>query len=417
MTNKIETPLTKFANVMQFNSSIQFRGLRAEDLPEPDYRSTYALELAFLFGFYTHFDLFKIKGGSRFRKNAVWESLMHPLGLAVGIGFATLAAKQKSIFTQRNAEYLRNELNCKQAVLGSLVVLPDDSEHGVQIEPSWVFARSVRMIDAAVKSANLTYASGNEMFRIRMMIPIEIGALTAVRGLLSSVGVGNDVFEPLRATPDASKFRIPSGKHPHPTTNEAPEPRSHPVEGLSNAGSAEPQYEEWIRYCKDAAQLQRLPERLIVDLIPPREVANHSLKDLTAWEDALEETFPGRRQWLLNEGVTRKDFDTFWGFPSWVQNFIEALMERNIKLEFQGHLKTGLTKDLAIITAAMFIPTYEVSPGESSARSAPLPIELFERVRRHMSSLTDERYQSDFIANKCEVANQYIRMKIKNGEI
>ncbi|MHB1090526.1 MAG: hypothetical protein ACYC0U_05605, partial [Ilumatobacteraceae bacterium] len=92
-------------------------------------------------------------------------------------------------------------------------------------------------------------------------------------------------------------------------------------------------------------------------------------------------------------------------------------MERNIKLEFQGHLKTGLTKDLAIITAAMFIPTYEVSPGESSARSAPLPIELFERVRRHMSSLTDERYQSDFIANKCEVANQYIRMKIKNGEI
>ena len=163
--------------------------------------------------------------------------------------------------------------------------------------------------------------------------------------------------------------------------------------------------------------MQRIPERLISDLIPPREVADHSLKDLTSWEDALEQTFPGRRQWLLDEGVTRRDFDTFWGFPSWVQNFIERLMSRNTQLEYQGHLSTDLSEDAAMSATAMLIPMYDVSPRGASIMFRPLPFELFERVRKYLATVDDVAYQDEIVANKFITCNQYLRMCINEKRL
>lgn len=424
MTSNMETPLTKLVNAEKYNSSIHMGGLRTRDLPEPDYRSTYALELSFLIGCWIFIDYFKIKGLSKFRKNAVWESLVAPLHLALGIGWTTYHANQKTIFSQRNAEYLKNALHNKHAIFGSAVILPDSpspdkGNPGAMKLPEsyWVAVHSLEMTDSAVKSANLTYGEGDELYRMTVMLQCSTSALASVRGLLSRAGVDDDMFEPLRITPGTRTLKSTSEKLPPPPTNEAPQRKPDLFEGLSDAGSAESQYEEWVRYCKDAAELQGIPERLIIDLIPPREIANHSVRDIATLEDFLERGFPGRRQWLLNEGVTKKDFDTYWGYPSWVRNFIEALMEQTFRFQYQSRLKAGDSHDLAICDAALFIPTYGVSPGKSESIFEPLPIELFERVRRHMSSLTDEQYCGICVSNKLECANQYIRMKIKLGEI
>jgi hypothetical protein len=199
-----------------------------------------------------------------------------------------------------------------------------------------------------------------------------------------------------------------------PNASEVSELKSHPLTGLSNAGTAISQYEQWVRYCKECAALQRIPERLIVDLIPPVEVADHSLKNASVWEDALEETFPGRRQWLLDEGVTRRDFDTFWGFPSWVQNFIEALMKRNLTLELQGQRDIGKSEEEATMLTAMFIPFFDVQYRDSRPELRPLPIELFERVRRYAASLGDD-WQTEFVSGGFASFNQYLRMCIQQN--
>jgi hypothetical protein len=403
----MKTTMTQFAPL--FRDEVSLRGLHAADLPEPDYRSVYALEFAEVLLFYMSFETLEIKGISRFKKNQSWESLRTPLCLAVVINFLTSQANQSSIFSEKNARYLRERFNSIFDDMGCLIALPTDNP----IDMAATASRSIRVIDSVVEKCQLRYSSDNNPLGRMMYLSASIaGAFAGAKSLCNSSSISGDLLEPLRAIPDTKEFMEPNRHLPPPIEAPNVQTKSHPVEGLSNAGSAKPQYEKWVQYCKDAAKLQRLPERLIADLIPPIEIANHSLKNPIEWEDALEETFPGRRQWLLDEGVTRKDFDTFWGFPSWVQNFIEALMKRNQQMEFKSVVDLGKSEEQAAIHTAMFIPYFDVRPHDAGPETRPLPFELFERVRRYYASL-DEEWQMEFVTNRCVTLNQYLRICIK----
>ena len=382
------------------------RGLQASDLPGADYTSTYALEFANLLAFWI--DLSPIvKGYPKFKKNDVWDSIQGPLYLGIAIAFLTAQTKQSAIFTQQNASHLRDVLNSRLDRLGTLVNFPS--------EPILDFAaaasRASRVVDTAVNLARLRFSSSNQVERMMKLTVVISAAFNSTGSLLESNGISGDYLAPLRGIPNVEKLKTPIEPTPPKVEQPKSEPKSHPVSGLY-AGSAESQYEQWVQYCKDVASLQRIPERLITDLIPPKEFADHSLKTLTDWEDALEETFPGRRQWLLDEGVTRKDFDTFWGFPSWVQNFVEKLMKRNQQLEFQSLVDTGKSEEQAAIHTAMFVPYFDVHPRDAGPETRPLPIELFERVRKYYASL-DESWQTEFVSNRCVTLNHYMRICIK----
>jgi len=415
----METPLTEVAKVFDKikrpESIKSLEGLQPKDLPEQELRSFLALELCHLFTVWFSFDAFELKGYSRFNQNKIDWSLFTPVALAIRIAFTTSTYEQTSLFTERNADYLKASFDRKFSGLGDLINSPSD----LPLESSFIFARSIKMIDAAVERAGLRYSKKCDDFlnKSAALYAAIQGSTAAVTNFLSSQDLPAGWTEIFKSPPSTAHLR---------TTPEATPPKAepteqlikhHPVAGLSNAGSAKTQYEQWVKYCKDMAEMQRIPERLISDLIPPLEVADHSLKDLTSWEDALEETFPGRRQWLLDEGVTRRDFDTFWGFPSWVQNFVEKLTIRNIELEMQGHLGLDKTEDHAAAATAMFIPRYSLAPDDSSITFKPLPYELFERVRRHMAKLDDIAFQEEFIANRFVTCNQYVRKCIREKRL
>ena len=415
----MQTPLTEVTKVFnkmgRAESLASLEGLWPKDLPEQELRSCLALELSYLYACWFALDVFDIKGISRSNQNKTLYSLITPVALAIRIAFNNNIYGQSSLFTERNADYLKIAFDKKIPGLGGLVIRPSDPP----LESSFIFARSIKMIDALVEKSGLQYSKkGDDFFKKSTALYAAIqGSTAAVKEFLSSQDIPKGWSEILKSPPSTAHLRTTPEATP-PTAEPIEQPiKHHPVAGLSNAGSAESQYDQWVNYCKNVAAMQRFPERLMSDLIPPKEVADHSLKDLTAWEDALEQTFPGRRQWLLDDGVTRRDFDTFWGFPSWVQNFIEKLMSRNRQLEYQGHLNNGLSEDSAISATAMFIPMYEVSPDDVPIMFKPLPYELFERVRKHLATIDETAFQDEFIANKFVTCNQYVRMCIKEKRL
>ncbi len=415
----METPLTAvtkvFDKIRRPESIKSLEGLQPKDLPEQELRSFLGLELCHLFTVWFSFDAFELKGVSRFNQNKIDWSLFTPVALAIRIAFTTSTYEQTSLFTERNADYLKASFDRKFSGLGDLINSPSD----LPLESSLIFARSIKMIDAAVERAGLRYSKKCDDFlnKSAALYAAIQGSTAAVTNFLSSQDLPEGWTEIFKCHPSTAHLRTTPEATP-PTAEPIEQPiKHHPIAGLSNAGSAESQYDQWVNYCKNVAAMQRFPERLMSDLFPPKEVADHSLKDLTAWEDALEQTFPGRRQWLLDEGVTRRDFDTFWGFPSWVQNFIEKLMSRNRQLEYQGHLNNGLSEDSAISATAMFIPMYKVSPDDAPIMFKPLPYELFERVRKHLATIDETAFQDEFNANKFVTCNQYVRMCIKEKRL
>ena len=414
----METPLTEVTKVLKGISGAQslgsLEGLWPEDLPEQELRSCLALELSYLTAWYFSLESFEIKG-SRFSQNRSVYSLLLPVALAIRIAFASTTYGHASLFTERNADYLKATFDKKIPGLGGLVNRPSEPP----LESSFIFARSIGMIDALVQKSGLRYSKkGDDFFKKAAALYGEIqGSTAAVTHFLSSQNVPAGWSNIFNGPPSTAHLKTKTEATP-PKAEPIEQPiKHHPVAGLSNAGSAATQYDQWVKYCKDVAGMQRIPERLISDLIPPPEVADHSLKDLTAWEDALEQTFPGRRQWLLDEGVTRRDFDTFWGFPSWVQNFIEKLMSRNRQLEYQGQLDTGITEDSAMSFTVMLIPMYDVSPRDAPIMFRPLPFELFERVQRYLATVDDVTYQDEIVANKFISCNQYLRMCINEKRL
>lgn len=415
----MDTPLTEvtkvFKGIVRADSLSSLEGLWPKDLPEQELRSCLALELSYLYACWFTLEGFEIKGASRFTQNKSIHSLRTPVALAIRIAFGTNLYDQASLFTLRNADYLKETFDRKISGLGGLVNRPSEPP----LESSFIFARSISMIDAVVEKSGLRYSKKGDNFLTKSaaLYGAIQGSTAAVTSFLTSQNIPAGWSQILKEPPSTARLRTRPDATP-PKTEPIEQPiKHHPVAGLSNAGSAWEQYEQWVDYCKNVAALQRFPERLTLDLIEPKEIADHSLKDLTAWEDALEQTFPGRRQWLLDEGVTRRDFDTFWGFPSWVQNFIEKLMSRNTQLEYQGHLSTGLSEDAAMSATAMFIPMYEVSLSDVPIMFKPLPYELFERVRMHLATVDNVAFQDEIIANKFITCNQYVRMCIKEKRL
>ena len=406
----METPLSqqvKFLYVTNRERDKSLSGLWANDLPEDDYASTYGLEMANLLAFWI--DLGPIvQGFSRFKKNEAWTSVEQPLCLGIAIAFLTAQMGKSSIFTENNATHVRTKLNSRLDGLGELVNLPSDPI----LEVAVAAARASGVIDSAVYSARLTFSSSNQLERMMKIPPVVAKSFATVKTFLEHKGVSGDHFAPIRGVSNSTE--LVSTKKPTPANFDEidADSKSRYLSGTSYVLNSESQYEYWVQYCRDAAELQRIPQRFINDLIPPTEFANHSLKKLSEWEDALEERFPGRRQWLLDEGVTRKDFDTFWGSPSWVQDFIMEMMRRNQQLEFKSFMATGESEKQAAIHTAMFIPYFDIQPRDVGPETRPMPVELFERVRKYYASL-DDSWQSEFVANKCITLNNYLRMCIR----
>ena len=105
----MDTTLTKFGHVRidsGLDSNNHRVGLWTKDLPEQDYRSSYALDAARILSGFLDADKLGVKI-SRLKTNRSWEALHPPLSLAVAIIFLTAQSKQKSLFTERNSQYLR----------------------------------------------------------------------------------------------------------------------------------------------------------------------------------------------------------------------------------------------------------------------------------------------------------------------
>ncbi|NBO54122.1 MAG: hypothetical protein EBU84_05930 [Actinobacteria bacterium] len=410
-SERTTTPLSSFTDFISKGLS-GASGFSSAELPEQDFRSVYALELAHLFAVNFTIENLEIKGLSKFRRNLEWELVVGPLHLAIAIIHLTALSEERTIFSAANGLHLRLKFDVRLRELGLLVPLEQDNP----VDLAAAAARSTRLCDKAVSHAGLRYGSGDELSRIFKITAAAAYANFATKKIAIEKFRENrqpldDHLAPLRTAPEPNSYRKPNENIPPPPHNETIEVKDHPLRGLSDAGSAEPQYDNWVKYCLSIASSLRIPERLVNDLIPPREVADHSLKNLTKWEMGLEETFPGRRKWLLDEGVTRSDFDTFWGYPSWVQNFIEKVTQRNLELELRGQLGLGKTEDEALQLVAMFIPVYSVHDEEAISEFRHLPIELFERVRRYFAEASDD-WQVEFAANRYVTKNQYIRQLI-----
>lgn len=415
----MESPLTEVVESLKkvvypsVNESLI--GLRSADLPEQELRSCVALDLSFIYGCSFSFEVFEIKGLNRrrFKQNAnstFWTNFRTPVTHAIQIALLCNSYEQVSLFTPKNADYLKAIFDNKIPGLGDLVNHPSNE----RLELSFIVARSLRMIDHLVEKSGLQYAGSEDFIKKSgNLIAAFAGCKAGGNSYLNGNGMTTDWSHILKEPPSTAHLKAKQEPIP-PSTESVERPLSqNPLYGLSNAGSAVEQYDQWVDYCKGVAELQRIPERLISDLIPPKEIADHSLKDLMAWEDALEQVFPGRRQWLLDEGVTRRDFDTFWGFPTWVQNFIEKLVARNQQLEYQGHTERGKSEAIALGLTAMFIPVYETFTKDVPVMFRPLPFELFERVRKFLATIDDGALQNEIIAKDLVTCNNFIRMCIK----
>ena len=403
--------LCKIAILSPRPAAVHFEGLTSKDLPEWDSKSCYAMDLALIFSSFIDFESFRIKK-PRFKENAVWTRLSAGLTFGMALMYITIESRVPQVLSDANADHVRIQLDSRLKGFSELV-----GPHENQI--SVFSARSYRLMKEAVEASGLRLGNDNSVLGMTEILFNTMGAKFAVEKYLSSManylGVNEslditDMFSPLRSGPSSTKTRnVEAALPPLQTVEQDSIPRF--------TGSAYKEYDGWVEYCLLIARMQRLPERLAVDLIPPKEVANHLLHDLDQWEAEFEKGMPGRRQWLVDEGVSRADFDKFWGSPAWVQNFIEKLVKRQWQLEFQGYIKMGNPEETAAGHAFLFIPTYTVWPSRPGAEHQDLPFELFERVRLHMALVDDVKFQEEMIANKLYEANAYIRMKIKTHQL
>jgi hypothetical protein len=72
----------------------------------------------------------------------------------------------------------------------------------------------------------------------------------------------------------------------------------------------------------------------------------------------------------------------------------------------------GQSQRDAVSRAAFFIPIYTFAPAEDGDNTLHLPIELFERARRHLIAVDDTQYCDYMVKNKLLFASQYVRQMI-----
>lgn len=421
MTSSITNQWTNLAQVFT-STSAELRPFLSSALPDIDMRSGYAVDLALVCGNLLDLESFSIKGHSRFKENKKWNTLRPPLLFAISLAQLTLLSENGQILSKSNSEHLVRQLNLILPDLGSMILTTGNSPLPDGYSPSWVVARSVRLIDQAVAKCGMSYRRGNELERMTLLMTAFAGVFARLKYVAStnSNSASSDFINVLRPTnaehQDENTTQIESNNTRPATENEAALGENET--GTLVARSERDNYDEWVSYCKKIGQLQRMPERLYLDLIPPIEVADHLTKSLDNWENFLEKTMPGRRKWLLDEGVTRQDFSNYWSQPAWVLEFIEKLMDRNLQLEFQGHLEMGEEREYAQLSALAFIPRFStLPPDDLSLPFRGLPFELFERIRHHLAAVDNDAFQAEMISNDCFFVNDYVRRRIAAGKL
>ena len=183
----METPLSDSVKVFRkLNGAFtlaSLEGLWPEDLPDQELRSCLALELAYLHACWFSLEGFNVKRVSRFSDNKALSLLITPVALAIQIAFQT-SKNEQVLFTEQNAQYIKEALEIKLEGLGGLVSLPSDPP----LESSFIFTRSVRMIDAVVKKSGLRYAKKDDDFlkKHAALYGTIMGSIAAVNNFLSA---------------------------------------------------------------------------------------------------------------------------------------------------------------------------------------------------------------------------------------
>ena len=175
-------------------------------------------------------------------------------------------------------------------------------------------------------------------------------------------------------------------------------------------------YQGWKEFCLRLADRRAIPRHFAEALIPPQNDLDWTIKPTDDFEQALSDSNPLRREWLASHGVTSADFERFWSRPSWIQNFIEALVTRNVELEFEARLGLGEDENLAFASIGLFVPIYRMSP-DPEGSDLFLPWELFDRVEEYWAQLSTEEIERLMIDNGYRSVADHVRARVADGQI
>lgn len=412
--------------------------LQSESLPEKHAPTQYALDLAAAMCFYLNWSDFGIKGFSRFRRNESWERESSALGIGICLAFGLSSTKNPAVIPIRNREYLRKAFDGFIEGLGDLAI---PNQELIENSAKF-FVRILDLISSTAKRNGLRIDARFQLTdyfqRAAPLIGFITGATAAVRTFpeFERAVPSRELWAPLFGPPDSPMEQDSS----QTLLDDVAPQTSKQVGGSINSRNQEPSHSnifhllrvqpssfgtqtasndvaKWMEYCLRAARMMRVPPGLVSDLLPTAEQANHTVLNPSEVEDELERLMPGRRQWLLDFKVRRQDFDQYWSAPEWVREYIARLPRRKLELEISSRIEQGTDRRQAIGQAGFFVPLYSLQPPDGEDSAFTVPIELFERANRHMSTLEDRKYCDFMVSNDLVNANQYIRLMLESDEL
>ena len=419
------------------------RPLRSAQLPVQDVPSIYAVDLAFHMSTFFDWEGLEIKGLSRFRSNERWGREISIVNIAICLSYCLTASKNPDALPRENQEYLRSTFNQIIPQIGDFAIPEEDLYSNAA---KW-FLRATKLVLGCVERCGLRVKDSDPLSQSAQVVGNLAGSVAAVKSFdaFKEAIPTQDLLSPLYGsqprpapadTPSLKESVQPASVRPTSPTRPTPprrdnsdspdSPTSRPgnptvfdflTAAVDAAGteSAKNEFTEWKTYVLDVARLQRIPESLIADLLPSESSADHTIYRLSQLDDELEKAIPGRRQWLATEGVRRSDFDKYWSAPAWVREFLIRLTRRNLELEVKSGGSPGESQPEALSRAAFFIPIYTFAPAEDGDNTLHLPIELFERARRHLIAVDDTQYCDHMVKNELLFASQYVRQMIAQG--
>lgn len=416
------------------------RPLRSAQLPVQDVPSIYAVDLAFHMATFFNWDGLQIKGLSRFRSNERWDREISVVNIAICLSHCLTLSKNPDALPRENQVHLRSTFNQFIPQLGDFAIPEEDLYSNAA---KW-FLRATKLVLSCVDRCGLRVKDSDPLIQSAQVVGNLAGSVAAVKSFdaFKEAIPTQDVLSPLYGSrPRTAPADTPSLIEPVQSPPVRPTPPTRPTTprrnnsdslsprpgnqtvfdfltaAVDSAGTeaAKNDFTEWKAYVLEVARLQRIPEPLVADLLPSESSADHTTYRLSQLDDELEKAVPGRRQWLATEGVRRTDFDKYWSAPAWVREFLIRLTRRNLELEIKSGGHPGESQSDALSRAALFIPIYALAPAENGDNTLHLPIELFERARRHLIAVDDTQYCDYMIKNELLFASQYVRQMIAKG--
>lgn len=429
-----QSPFKGYAGLIT-QSQPCLKPLQSESLPDKHAPTQYALDLATAMCFYLNWSDFGIKGFSKFRRNESWECESSALGIGICLGFGLSSTKNPAVIPVGNRDYLRKTFNEFIDGLGDLAI-PNQE---VIDNAAKFFIRILDLISSTAQRNGLKIETDSRatdyMQRAAPLVEFISSATAAVRTFpeferaVPSRELWAPLFGPPQSAlaPDQSRTLLgdatpqTSKQASEPTRSEGQKPSQSNIFHLirvqpysSGTQLARDNFAEWMEYCLRAARMMRIPPGLVTDLLPTLELANHNVLTPGDVEDELERLMPGRRQWLLDFKVRRQDFDQYWSAPEWVREFVARLPRRKLELEISSRMEQGIERGRSLGEASLFVPLYSLQPPVQIDSAFSIPIELFDRANRHMSTLDDRQYCDFMVGNELVHANQYIQLKLES---